>query len=159
MEYGEKILNALRLGASAWLAFEWAHPAPNQAGLISTQWGEGVTKKRFWRSKSYYVFKQIANTTPAGGNVVSTDLETKNKNGGKAIETLAVRDQGRMVVHLLNPNNGPVEYEVEFDDDKKVRLTSGRLTNPENNDVEIKNPLLKGDLPPYSLMTLEFEIE
>ena len=159
MEYGEKILNALRLGASAWLAFEWAHPAPNQAGLISTQWGEGVTKKRFWRSKSYYVFKQIANTTPAGGNVVSTGLETKNKNGGKAIETLAVRDQGRMVVHLLNPNNGPVEYEVEFDDDKKVRLTSGRLTNPENNDVEIKNPFLKGELPPYTLMTLEFEIE
>src|SRR5262249_19514628 len=36
VEFGANILNALRLGAEAWMVFEWCHPSGNQSGLIST---------------------------------------------------------------------------------------------------------------------------
>ncbi len=42
VEFGVHILNALRLGAEAWMVFEWCHPSGNQSGLLSTDWGEGT---------------------------------------------------------------------------------------------------------------------
>lgn len=159
MEYGENILNALRSGASAWMAFEWAHPAPNQAGLISTHWGEGVAKKRFWRSKSYYVFKQIANTSPAGGNIIPIEMKVEDKTDGRPIERLAIAKAGTLVVHLANPNNRPSNFEIKFAGAAALELKRARLTDPTHDDVEVDTQAAKGILPPYSLSTLIFERE
>lgn len=83
VEYGMKILNALRLGAEAWMVFEWCHPSGNQSGLISTDWSAQPPRQRYWRSKAYYVFQQIANTTPIGSKIVNL---TPEQNLNKATE-------------------------------------------------------------------------
>jgi beta-galactosidase len=103
LEYGRNMLNALRLGAEAWLVFEWMHPYGNQSGLISTDWGDQTGERRYWRSKAYQVFRQIANTTPAGAEVVAM-----TKEGGASLEYLALRHDRRLVVHLLNSGSAPV---------------------------------------------------
>jgi beta-galactosidase len=103
LEYGGNILNAIRSGAGAWMAFEWAHPYGSQSGLISTDWGEQTGQQRYWRSKAYHVFRQIANTTRAGAQVVAM-----NKVSGAPLEYLALRDGERVIVHLLNAASNPV---------------------------------------------------
>ena len=159
-EYGQKILNALRLGASAWMAFEWAHPAPNQSGLISTQWGEGFPKKRFWRSKSYYVFKQIANTSPAGGEVLEMKLKVNGKAPGEKIESLAIKKDDKLVVHLLNTHNRPLRFKLNIKGDESFKLKAVRQTAASSNDELIKDDVVDknnaGELRPYSLLTLQF---
>ena len=157
MEYSEKILSALRLGASAWMAFEWAHPAPNQAGLISTHWGAGVPKKRFWRSKSYYAFRQIVNTSPAGGNVNEIQMKLGDKEIGKGFDALAISKDDQLVVHMLNPSHRPVEYELKIQGDPK--LQSQRKTGPDANDKPIEEPSKTGQLEPYTLMSFEFSLK
>ena len=97
MEYGRNILNALRLGASAWMAFEWLHPSENQSGLISTQWGEDHPETHYWRSTAYHVFKQIANTSPAGGRVVPIQADLDGSNPWGSIQYLAVCSEGKKV--------------------------------------------------------------
>jgi hypothetical protein len=104
VEYAGNILNAVRLGAQAWLAFEWCHPSGNQSGLISTDWGAQAPRARYWRSKAYHVFRQIANTTPASAEVVAMTGRWKGPSppmrGG--VEFLALRDGGNVIVHLVN---------------------------------------------------------
>jgi hypothetical protein len=114
VEYGAVMLNALRLGAEAWMAFEWCHPSGNQAGLISTDWGARPPRARYWRSKAYHVFRQIANTTPPGAQVVSMTGRWKGTSqaGGKGIEYLALRDGGDVIVHLMNTEPAPVTYRL-----------------------------------------------
>lgn len=108
VDYGVEILNAVRLGAEAWLAFEWCHPAGNQAGLISTDWGAMAPRERYWRSKAYHVFRQIANTTPAGGTVVASAAQSKATLDAP-VETLAVRSPGGVTVHVMNPGGTPID--------------------------------------------------
>eukprot|EP00752_Nemacystus_decipiens_P013508 g11966.t1 len=115
MEYASKMLNALRLGASVWMAFEWAHPASNQSGLISTQWGEGFPKKRYWRSKSYYMFQQIANTSPAGGQFVQiqpVDASSTPASSPRGLEYAAIKKDGRLVVHISNDQPSSMPYSI-----------------------------------------------
>jgi hypothetical protein len=114
VEFGGNMLNALRLGAEAWMVFEWCHPSGNQSGLISTDWGAKQPRARYWRSQAYHVFRQIANTTPPNAKVVSM---TARWNGptqakGKGIEYLAVRDADGVVVHVMNTEPFPVNYRV-----------------------------------------------
>src|SRR5262245_10556227 len=93
VEFGAHILNALRLGAEAWMVFEWCHPSGNQAGLISTDFNAASPRERYWRSQAYYVFQQIANTSPAGAQVVSMTGRFKGTSQGKGsgVEHLALR--------------------------------------------------------------------
>jgi hypothetical protein len=131
VEYGRTILNALRLGAEAWLVFEWCHPSGNQAGLISTDWGAKSPRARYWRSKAYHVFRQVANTTPAGAQVVSMSGRWKGASQarGQGVEYLALRDGGTVIVHLMNSEPAPVSFRVT------VRGVTGKaqgwLTTPQ----------------------------
>lgn len=154
MEYSENMLNALRLGASAWMAFEWAHPAPSQSGLISTHWGEDIPEKRFWRSKSYYAFRQISNTSPAGGEVLKTKSVINEKTDGGSVETLVIRKDDQLVVHLLNSENRPLEYQLNWQGDAVLELKSMRRTSPSENDQSIESPEPETDkpqkIPPYT---------
>lgn len=114
VEYGGNILNALRLGASSWMVFEWCHPSGNQSGLISTDWGAKAPRERYWRSKSYHVFRQVANTTPAGAQVLSMTGKWKGTSqaGGQGVEYLALRDGDKLIVHLMNTEPAPCAYRV-----------------------------------------------
>lgn len=163
MEYGQNILNALRQGASAWMAFEWAHPAPNQSGLISTQWGEGFPKKRFWRSKSYYVFRQICNTSPTGGKVLNLKMKIDGKAADHSVEALAIRKDGSLVVHLLNTKNRPLKYDLNITGDDWSKLRAIRRTTPSKNDELTKDVDTgsgkAGEVAAYSLLTLEYSIK
>jgi hypothetical protein len=130
VEYGTTLLNALRLGAEAWMVFEWCHPSGNQSGLISTDWGAKAPRARYWRSKAYHVFRQVANSTPAGSQVLSAAGKWKgtSQGGGKGIEYLALRDRDDVIVHLMNAEPVPVPYRVSVpgSPDKAV----GWLTTP-----------------------------
>ena len=161
LQYSQNILNAIRSGASVWLAFEWAHPAPNQAGLISTQWGKGFPKKRFWRSKSYYAFRQIANSSPAGGEVLQLQMKLDNKKPDRNVEALAIRKEDRMVVHLFNRKNRPLRYELNIKGEQSATLAAMRTTNATENDspLDSNTDSTSGELAPYSLLTLEFSLE
>lgn len=114
VDYGVNMLNALRLGAEAWMVFEWCHPSGNQAGLISTDWDAKAPRERYWRSKSYHVFRQIANTTPAGATVVSMKGTWKGVNQGKGsgVEYLALRAEKKTIVHLMNTEPAPVPFKL-----------------------------------------------
>jgi hypothetical protein len=114
VEYGAQMLNALRCGAEAWMAFEWCHPCGNQAGLISTDWGAKPPRARYWRSKAYHVFRQVANTTPAGAQVlpVSGRWKGTSQAGGHGVEYLALRDGEDVIVHLMNTEPAPVSCRV-----------------------------------------------
>jgi hypothetical protein len=130
VEYGAEMLNALRLGAEAWMVFEWCHPSGNQAGLISTDWGARPPRARYWRSKAYHVFRQIGNTTPAGARVVSmTGRWTgRSQANGKGVEYLALRAGDDVIVHLLNTEPAPVTYRVHVR--TAVGKAEGLLTTP-----------------------------
>ena len=68
-----------------------------------------------------------------------------------------IRKEQRLIVHLLNQNNGPVNYSVNFSGEESFQLKGGRLTDPLKYDAEIDQPNSEGQLPPYSLTTLIFE--
>lgn len=157
IDYANNILNALRLGASAWMAFEWVHPAVNQSGLISSQWGEGFPEKRAWRSKSYYAFKQIANTSPAGGECVQ--IRAADLSGdpiGRTIESLAIRQGNKLVVHLINDQPMLLEYNVALP--REATLQHAHTTGPTTNATAQENPTAQGTLPGYTLLTLTFQL-
>ncbi len=132
VEYGSNILNALRLGAEAWLVFEWCHPSGNQSGLISTDWGAQAPRSRYWRSKAYHVFRQVANTTPAGARVLAMTGRWKGTSqaNGHGVEYLALREGERVIVHLQNTEPAPVSY----------RLAAGGKVS--RQDAWITTPLL-----------------
>jgi hypothetical protein len=112
--YGAQILGALRAGAEAWMVFEWCHPSGNQAGLISTDWGAKAPRERYWRSKAYHVFRQVANTTPAGAQVLTMTgrWEGASQGKGSGVEYLALRDGAKVVIHLMNTEPAPVTFRV-----------------------------------------------
>jgi hypothetical protein len=114
VDYGATVLNALRLGAESWMVFEWCHPSGNQSGLISTDWGAKPPRERYWRSKAYHVFRQIANTTPAGSQVVSMSGRWKgvSQAEGRGVEYLALRDADKSIVHLMNTEPAPVAFRI-----------------------------------------------
>ncbi|QDV64543.1 glycoside hydrolase [Crateriforma conspicua] len=157
MEYGRNITNALRLGCSAWMAFEWAHPAQNQSGLISTQWGEGYPQKRFWRSKAYYVFQQIANTSPAGGQCVPIEIDAGGDGrqpGG--LEALCVRKDDQMVVHIVNdrPTRRPYTVTGPGVGDPDAAW----LTDHTNNFTPLSQHQSQGQIPPHAVLTLQYSL-
>jgi hypothetical protein len=129
VEFGVHILNALRLGAEAWMVFEWCHPSGNQSGLLSTDWGAKEPRARYWRSKAYHVFRQIANTTPAGAQVVSMSRRKgANAARGDGVEYLALRDGDNIIVHLMNSEPAPVNYRVSIAGAREK--AEGWLTTP-----------------------------
>src|SRR5438132_5152107 len=98
--------------------------------VISTDWGARPPRARYWRSKAYHVFRQIANTTPAGSRVISmTGRWTgKSQARGSGIEYLALQDGEKIIVHLMNTEPAPVTYRLN------IRAASGKaegwLTTP-----------------------------
>ena len=131
VEYAVNILNALRSGAQAWLAFEWCHPSGNQAGLISTDWGAKAPRARYWRSKAYHVFRQIGNTTPAGAEVLAMAGRWKglSQAKGSGVEYLAMRDGGNIIVHLINTEPVPLTFRVGVNGPTTTKI-DGWLTTP-----------------------------
>lgn len=123
LEYGRNILNAVRLGASGWLVFEWMHPYGNQAGLISTDWGTETGARRYWRSKAYQVFRQIANTTPVGAEVVEM-----KKISGSSLEYLALKHDGKLIVHLMNSAPGDVACELQLANWRGIKAQAWQTT-------------------------------
>jgi hypothetical protein len=130
VEYGSHILNSLRLGTESWMVFEWCHPSGNQSGLISTDWGAKAPRARYWRSKAYHVFRQIANTTPAGASVVAATgrWDGTSQAKGSGVEYLALRDGDKAIIHLMNTEPAPVTYRVSVRG--LVGPAEGRLTTP-----------------------------
>ena len=156
VEYGRNIVNALRQGSSAWMGFEWIHPAVNQSGLISAQWGEDVPETRYWRSKAYYMFQQIANSSPAGGSCVQIAVEESADTSVAGLEYVAIRKDNKLVVHLVNDSAQGRPYHVVG---TGLGIPSGVwLTNFQNNFVLQSQSSSQGKLPPYSLVTLEFPL-
>ncbi|HEV3443098.1 MAG TPA: hypothetical protein VG099_00580 [Gemmataceae bacterium] len=162
-EYGVEILNSLRLGAEAWMAFEWCHPSGNQAGLISTDWGAKLPRTRYWRSKAYHIFRQIANTTPPGSHIVSmTGRWTgKSQARGSGVEYLALRDGAQIIVHLMNTEPAPVHYRLNIR--AATQKPEGRLTtpladftavNPGDLNLQSGSSVLSGQIPGNSLLTV-----
>jgi O-glycosyl hydrolase len=170
-EYGLQMLNALRRGAQAWLVFEWCHPGGNQSGLISTDWQAAPPRQRYWRSKAYHVFAQIANTTPPGSTVIQpAQMELVGREGdvGEApIEVLTVRVGDTLVVHLANASGEPLAYSLRW---KLKRATNtsltadGRVTDPLKDnqplkptqveiDADRQTAGIEGVLPANSLLT------
>jgi hypothetical protein len=160
VEYGTQILNAVRLGAEAWMVFEWCHPGGNQSGLISTQWD--AKSRRYWRSKAYHVFRQIANTTPADSTVVPMRI-TKSTGKALPVECLAVKHAESVIFHIMNPEPGPLTYRVKLP--SKLEKASGFLTSPTSDMAEAKaqelavraegnGALVSGAVPAYSLLSV-----
>ena len=154
MEYGQSILNALRLGCSAWMAFEWVHPAANQSGLISTQWGEGVPETRYWRSKAYFVFQQIANTSPAGGKCVSIGADKDIPTEG--LEYLAIGEDDKLVVHVVN--DLPISRPYTVAGNGLGKPTTAWLTDFQHDFAEQAAANSRGHVPPHALLTLEYRV-
>jgi Glycosyl hydrolase family 30 TIM-barrel domain len=130
VEYGANIVNALRLGAEAWMVFEWCHPSGNQAGLISTDWKARAPRLRYWRSKSYHVFRQIANTTPAGSQVIGMTGRWKgiSQARGNGMEYVALRNGTDLIVHLVNTEPLALNYRVTAG--PAIDKAEGWLTTP-----------------------------
>ncbi len=160
VEYGTTMLNALRLGAEAWMVFEWCHPAGNQAGLISTRWDK---ERRYWRSKAYHVFRQIANTTPAGSAVVAMKGGPKTAGKPLAVEHLAVKHEGDVTFHVMNAEPAPVSYRVKLPG--KATKATGYLTTPALDmaeagpqavalKAEAGGTVVSGVLPAYALLSV-----
>jgi hypothetical protein len=165
VEYGTYILNALRLGAEAWMVFEWCHPSGNQSGLISTDWDAKAPRERYWRSKSYHVFRQIANTTPPGGQVVAMKGQFKGTSQGKGagVEYLAVRHEGNVVVHLMNTEPAPVGFRVAIPGLSKeieARMTTpfADLAEVPAADLKIASGAVNGVVPGNSLMSITAQV-
>jgi hypothetical protein len=161
VEYGSNMLNAVQLGAEAWMVFEWCHPGGNQAGLISTLWN--AKTRRYWRSKAYFVFRQIANTTPADSIVVPMKGAAKAPGKALNLEHLAVKHGEDITFHLMNAEAAPVSYRVKVSG-KSVKAT-GYLTTPDSDMTEAgpKAVALKteagaitvaGVVPAYSLLSV-----
>lgn len=151
-EYGASILNALRLGAQAWMVFEWCHPSGNQSGLISCDWYAKPPRERYWRSKAYYLFQQLANTTPAGSTIVPSNLEF----GEGVIEHLAVREGTRLIVHVHNRGPNPIDLRVAWPLKAPPKaLATGPVGNsrPHKTITESSN-LIETLLPANTLVTL-----
>lgn len=146
VEYGAQMLNAVRLGAEAWMAFEWMHPSGNQSGLLSTDWGAKPPFQRYWRSKAYHVFRQVANTTPGGSAVVSAAGKWAGPVG--RVEYLAVKTADGVAVHLTNTEPVPVRYKMTVR--KPAAAAEGWVTGP-LTDMAAADPaalaFTKGDAP------------
>jgi hypothetical protein len=166
LEYGRNILNALRLGAEAWMVFEWMHSYGNQSGLISTDWGEQRGERRYWRSKAYHVFRQSANTTPVGSSVVAMTPTT----GAGELEYLALASATNVVVHLVNSGHTtvtttlhlrdiggtpPAVWRTSFSTDVEPLdpLSCWETTSP-GGEVAVRGGSIT--VPQYSLTTLVF---
>lgn len=157
MDYGRSLLNSLRLGSSVWMAFEWVHPSANQSGLISTQWGEEVPETRYWRSKSYYVFKQIANTSPPGGRCIAMDLTgAALDEPATGFECLAIAKADKLIVHLLN--DLPISRPYEITSPELSKPMTAWLTDHQNEFAEQEAPASQGRLPPYAMLSLEYKV-
>jgi hypothetical protein len=156
LQYGRNILNALRLGAEAWMVFEWAHPYGNQSGLISADWGEQTGARRYWRSKAYQVFRQIANTTPVGAEVVAM----KKTAGDAPVEFLALRDHGRLIVHLVNSDSTAVNCRLRASGVPAASVKAWETTPIADMRSASVGLSVNGageticSLPPYSVVTL-----
>ncbi|MEM6330893.1 MAG: hypothetical protein AAF790_11665, partial [Planctomycetota bacterium] len=135
-EYGANILNAVRLGAQAWMVFEWCHPSQNQSGLISCDWGAKPPRRRYWRSKAYYVFQQLANATPAGAMVLPSVARSRDglldpaANQSQVLEHLAVAADGRLILHLHNRGGDPLEVRATL---RGVTAAEAIATGPLGN--------------------------
>lgn len=165
VEYGARILNALRLGAEAWMVFEWCHPSGNQAGLISVDFSAKAPRERYWRSKAYHVFRQIANTSPPGAQIISMTGRWKGarQSKGGGVEYLALLEGDRTIIHLMNTEPAPALFRVTGRglNDK----LDGKLTSPLADMVEAEQGSLKttrqgdarsisGTIPGNSLLTV-----
>jgi hypothetical protein len=175
VEYGRNILNAVRLGAGAWMAFEWCHPAGNQSGLISTDWGPGKPTRNYWRSKAYHVFRQVANTTPGGSEVLAMNgrWNGQHQANGRGVEFLALKSDrvaksgDVVIVHLMNSEPAPTKYQIRFAGPvKNVRerfLTTPAINMAKGGErhASLSNPgngmVLTGTIPPFSLLTVELK--
>lgn len=170
-EYGTNILNALRLGAQAWMVFEWCHPSKNQSGLISCDWGAQPPRERYWRSKAYYVFQQLANNTPAGSQIIKARATApkgffrRNASGSQTVEHLAVVDGTTLVLHAYNRGSEPVQLETNWQGNTPGELTA-LLTGPTQNSqpskgftltAEAGRGRISGVLPANSLVTLRVQ--
>jgi len=163
VEFGAHILNALRLGAEAWLVFEWCHPSGNQAGLISVDFKATPPRERYWRSQAYYVFQQIANASPAGAQIVSMTGRFKGTSQGKGsgVEHCALRHGDQTIIHLMNTEPAPVPFRVTGRFPAKL---DSRLAPPPAEgamglgDIKVarqgETGTISGVLPAYSLVTL-----
>jgi hypothetical protein len=161
VEYGTHILNAVRLGAEAWMVFEWCHPSGNQSGLISTQWDDKT--RRYWRSKAYQVFRQIANTTPGDSTVLTMKAAVKGTGKTIEVEYLAVKHGDDVVFHIMNAEPNPVSYGIKIVG--KAEKAKGLLTTP-NADLaeagaqemtfkaEASGVAVSGVVPGYSLLSV-----
>lgn len=157
VEYAEKILNSIRLGGQAWMVFEWIHPSGNQSGLLSTDWSATPPRRRYWRSKAYHVFRQLANTTPVGSRVVATrgrlaGLAGRSLTaGGPLVEHLAVRTDDTLIIHLANSHHAPIPITLAV---PGVDLTDADLlaTGPAGNAARPVE--LPATLPPHTLLTI-----
>ncbi|MEN1678053.1 MAG: hypothetical protein AAGJ46_00560 [Planctomycetota bacterium] len=127
-EYGANILNALRLGAQAWMVFEWCHPSGNQSGLISCDWNARPPRQRYWRSKAYYVFQQLANTTPAESTILRSTARGRGvtidprANQSQLLEHLALLDGETLVLHAHNRGPNPIQVEMKWPGEAKPSL-------------------------------------
>ena len=148
-EYATMILNALRLGASTWMVFEWAHPSENQSGLISCDWYAPIGNPKYWRSKAYHVFRQIANLSPIGSHIVPTSI---NKTSN--VEHLALRSERGLTLHIFNGKNTPIELIFEHSFEENYTATSMTTTSPLDNFLKT-NPHSK--IPALSLATIKYE--
>ncbi|MEM6799155.1 MAG: hypothetical protein AAF589_06545, partial [Planctomycetota bacterium] len=173
-EYGANILNAVRLGAQAWMVFEWCHPSENQSGLISCDWGAKPPRQRYWRSKAYYVFQQLANNTPAGAWVVSsratspTGLIDPRGDGSQTLEHLALTADGKLILHAHNRGGDPVRLDARVkgvtEADGLVAIVTGPTGNSlpfdgiESSKAACKSVKLRGVLPANSLLTVTLPV-
>ena len=152
IDYGLTILNALRKGAQAWMVFEWCHPSGNQSGLISTDWSAEYPRKRYWRSKSYHVFRQIANMSPVGSYVVGTQVvDRKNRPLGK-FEYLALKNGHEIILHVFNGRKYPIGLEARLPNTYVFAKATG--TTAERNNIPIAS--IPKMAPPGALLTFRY---
>ena len=171
-QYAANMLNAIRLGAQAWMVFEWCHPSGNQSGLISCNWGAKPPLKEYWRSKAYYVFRQIANTLPEDAQVAPSEAQGRGEirvsTGGKnaQVEHMAFVNDDRVVAHVSNSSQSPVRLQLTWPCKKEPQKWGALITGPTANNekyngLEMKfrrrNIEFTGELPANSLVTVVAE--
>ncbi len=162
VEYAEKILNSIRLGSQAWMVFEWIHPSENQSGLLSTDWSARPPRRRYWRSKAYHVFRQLANNTPVGSRVVATLGRLEGLSGrsltagGPLVEHLAVLTDDELILHLASGHHAPIELALELEG---VNLDRPEVfaTGPTGDVRQLE--AVPRDLPPHTLLTIRASLK
>lgn len=163
---GRAILDSLTLGPGEWTAPEWCRPADRPGGLVVCDWNARKPRLRFWRSKAYHVFRQIANTTPPGGPVLRVEAKTDIPDAGPdPVRCLAVRGADSILCHLQNTHHAPLRFRV-FWPTAAANGVEGLVTDLARDGadlppgaIEVSPPVrgfasASGLLPPFGLVSL-----